>query len=64
MLAGDQVHGQLPSPAERLTSAMEMSVDEKDYMEGARRLMQLDCADDYILSTGEAHTIREYVDRA
>jgi len=35
-----------------------------EYMEAAWRLMQLDKADDFIICTGELHTVREWLDEA
>ncbi|KQT04778.1 MULTISPECIES: GDP-mannose 4,6-dehydratase [unclassified Rhizobium] len=36
----------------------------RDYVEGMWRIVQQDSADDYVLATGETHTIREFVERA
>lgn len=36
----------------------------RDYVEGMWRIMQQDEADDYVLATGETHTVRSFVDRA
>ncbi len=36
----------------------------KDYVEGMWRIMQQDEGDDYVLATGETHTVRSFVDRA
>jgi len=36
----------------------------KEYMETAWKIMQLDKPDDFIISTGETHTIKEYIDEA
>ena len=36
----------------------------KDYVEGMWRIMQQDEADDFVLATGETHTVRSFVDRA
>jgi GDPmannose 4,6-dehydratase len=36
----------------------------KEYMETAWKIMQLEKADDFVISTGETHTIREYVEEA
>ncbi len=36
----------------------------RDYVEGMWRMMQQDEADDYVLATGETHTVRSFVDRA
>jgi GDPmannose 4,6-dehydratase len=36
----------------------------RDYVEGMWRILQQDKADDYVLATGEAHTVREFVERA
>ena len=35
-----------------------------DYMEGAWRMLQADAPDDYILATGETHSVREFLDEA
>lgn len=35
-----------------------------DYVEGMRLMLQQDEADDYVLSTGETHSIREFVEAA
>ena len=35
-----------------------------EYMEAAWNIMQLDYANDYIISTGEAHTVKEFLDEA
>jgi len=34
----------------------------KDYVEGMWRMLQQDTPDDYILATGETHTVREFVE--
>jgi GDPmannose 4,6-dehydratase len=36
----------------------------KDYMEGAWRMLQADEPDDYVLATGETHSVREFLDAA
>ena len=36
----------------------------KDYVEGMWMMLQQDAADDYVLATGEAHTVRAFVERA
>lgn len=36
----------------------------KEYMEAAWKLMQLDKADDYIICTGEVHSVREWLEEA
>jgi GDPmannose 4,6-dehydratase len=36
----------------------------KDYMDGAWRMLQADDADDFVLATGETHSIRELLDEA
>lgn len=36
----------------------------RDYVEGMWRILQQDKADDYVLATGETHTVREFVERA
>ncbi|MGB0670817.1 MAG: GDP-mannose 4,6-dehydratase [Rhodospirillales bacterium] len=38
--------------------------DARDYVEGMWRILQHDRADDFVLATGEAHTVREFVERA
>jgi GDPmannose 4,6-dehydratase len=35
-----------------------------DYMEGAWRMLQADEPDDYVLATGETHSVREFLDAA
>jgi len=35
-----------------------------EYMEAAWEIMQLDYCDDFIISTGEAHTVKEFLDEA
>jgi len=35
-----------------------------DYMEAAWNIMQLDCADDFIIGTGEVHTVKEFLHEA
>lgn len=35
-----------------------------DYVEGMWRILQRDKADDYVLATGETHTVREFVEAA
>ena len=35
-----------------------------DYVEGMWRILQADKADDYVLATGETHTIKEFLDEA
>ena len=35
-----------------------------EYMKAAWEIMQLDYCDDFIISTGEAHTVKEFVDEA
>jgi GDPmannose 4,6-dehydratase len=35
-----------------------------DYMEAAWNIMQLDCADDFIIGTGEVHTVQEFLHEA
>jgi GDPmannose 4,6-dehydratase len=34
----------------------------RDYMEGAWRMLQADEPDDYVLATGETHSVREFLD--
>jgi GDPmannose 4,6-dehydratase len=36
----------------------------KDYMEGAWRMLQADEPDDYVLATGEMHSVQEFLDEA
>ena len=36
----------------------------RDYVDGMWRIMQHDEADDFVLATGEAHTVREFVEAA
>mgnify|MGYP005839207811 CR=1 FL=1 len=36
----------------------------RDYVEGMWLMLQQDEADDYVLATGEAHSVREFVERA
>ncbi|WP_075772097.1 GDP-mannose 4,6-dehydratase [Aerophototrophica crusticola] len=36
----------------------------RDYVEGMWRILQQDVADDYVLATGEMHTVREFVELA
>src|SRR5258708_7735055 len=36
----------------------------RDYVEGMWMIVQQDKPDDYVLATGEAHTVREFVERA
>jgi GDPmannose 4,6-dehydratase len=36
----------------------------KDYVEGMWRMMQLDEPDDFVLATGETHTVREFVEKS
>lgn len=36
----------------------------REYMEAAWSMMQLDKPDDYIIATGEAHTVKQFVDEA
>jgi GDPmannose 4,6-dehydratase len=36
----------------------------RDYVEGMWRILQQDVPDDYVLATGETHTVREFVERA
>jgi GDPmannose 4,6-dehydratase len=36
----------------------------REYVEGMWRIVQHDEADDYVLATGETHTVREFVERA
>ncbi len=36
----------------------------KEYMEAAWNILQLDVADDFVISTGEAHSVQEFLDEA
>jgi len=36
----------------------------RDYVEGMWRMLQQETADDYVLATGEMHSVREFVERA
>jgi len=36
----------------------------KDYVEGMWRMLQKDAPDDYVLATGETHTVREFAEEA
>lgn len=36
----------------------------RDYVEGMWRMLQAKKASDYVLATGETHTVREFVERA
>nr|WP_319385253.1 GDP-mannose 4,6-dehydratase [uncultured Roseibium sp.] len=36
----------------------------RDYVEGMWRILQQDTSDDYVLATGEKHSVREFVDMA
>jgi GDPmannose 4,6-dehydratase len=36
----------------------------REYVDGMWRILQQEEADDYVLATGEAHTVREFVERA
>lgn len=36
----------------------------RDYVEGMWMMLQQNCADDYVLSTGESHTVREFIEAA
>ncbi len=36
----------------------------RDYVEGMWRMLQQDVADDYVLATGEMHTVREFVEKS
>ena len=36
----------------------------RDYVEGMWMMLQQDKADDYVLATGETHTVREFVEKA
>lgn len=38
--------------------------DARDYVDGIWRMLQQPEADDYVLATGETHTVREFVERA
>lgn len=36
----------------------------REYVEGMWRILQQDAPDDYVLATGEAHTVREFIEHA
>ena len=36
----------------------------RDYVEGMWRILQQDEPDDYVLATGETHSVREFAERA
>ena len=36
----------------------------RDYVEGMWRMLQQDEPDDYVLATGETHTVREFIEKA
>jgi len=36
----------------------------RDYMDGAWRMLQTDEPDDYVLATGETHSVRDFLDEA
>jgi len=36
----------------------------RDYVEGMWRMLQQDAPDDYVLATGETHTVREFVEKS
>lgn len=36
----------------------------RDYVEGMWRILQHDSADDFVLSTGEMHSVREFIEKA
>ena len=36
----------------------------RDYVEGMWRMLQQDVPDDYVLATGETHTVREFVEKS
>ena len=36
----------------------------KDYVEGMWRMLQCDTPDDYVLSTNEFHSVREFIEKA
>ena len=38
--------------------------DARDYVDGMWRIVQQDRPDDYVLATGESHSVREFVERA
>jgi GDPmannose 4,6-dehydratase len=38
--------------------------DARDYVDGMWRILQQPDADDYVLATGETHTVREFVEKA
>jgi GDPmannose 4,6-dehydratase len=35
-----------------------------EYMDAARRMLQLDAPDDFVIATGESHTVREFLEAA
>jgi GDPmannose 4,6-dehydratase len=36
----------------------------QDYVEGMWRILQQDTADDFVLATGEMHSVREFIEKA
>jgi GDPmannose 4,6-dehydratase len=38
--------------------------DARDYVKGMHLILQQDKPDDYVLATGEMHTVREFIERA
>lgn len=36
----------------------------RDYVEGMWRILQQDSPDDFVLATGETHSVREFVERS
>jgi GDPmannose 4,6-dehydratase len=38
--------------------------DARDYVKGMHLILQQDKADDYVLATGEMHSVREFIERA
>jgi GDPmannose 4,6-dehydratase len=36
----------------------------RDYVEGMWRILQHDIAEDFVLATGEMHTVREFIEKA
>jgi GDPmannose 4,6-dehydratase len=36
----------------------------RDYVEGMWRILQHDVAEDFVLATGEMHTVREFIEKA
>ena len=69
-----------PARSRRAVAAIELGLQERlyignldslrdwgharDYVEGMWRIVQADAADDWVLATGEAHTVRDFITRA